>query len=607
MNIFKRVIAAIVVAGIAFPQGISFAEDKSSQISLPLGDLQSIDVKNLTRVSVTDPLIADIADATSDKLLVVAKKVGQTMIFLWDEQGKHNISVRVTGQDLNMLRNRFAHLLKEAKLTGIDLEANDAEGKVVVSGVLNKDQRARFEKIMVPYFDQIINLVKEEENEELIQIDMQITELSTTLDKALGFDWSAGSAGSPLALQYDETLPSLNGAKDWLKFGDFNRTTAIISTLNLFISQGKARELSRPRILVSSGKEASMNVGGEVPVSTVTNSSAAGGTQTQSVTFKQYGVTVAVTPVIRDGKIDVTMNLQVTDIDGSFPIRATTTSDIAYKTRTAQSQMTLNDRQTVVFAGLIRYTESETQKRVPFLSKVPVVGLLFRNTSKPSPDQGRELVITMTPSIMRKKEIAKDQMKLPTKAHKDFEREVEIVRGYERESFDGDDIETPAAGSSSVPVTAAASTSTGSASSKGNGTVPLSSSSITPGASATETAASSQPVKVGASVSPYVRAVQMKISQAINYPKAALHNNWEGTVKLRLRILKDGSLANAEVANTSGHEIFDQDALQTAKRIAPYDAFMTGMNDPDITISLPIVYSRVTAAQPDTQAVVAAY
>ena len=49
-----------------------------------------------------------------------------------------------------------------------------------------------------------------------------------------------------------------------------------------------------------------------------------------------------------------------------------------------------------------------------------------------------------------------------------------------------------------------------------------------------------------------------------------------GTVKLKLHILKDGSLDSEEVMESSGSDILDQDAIQAAKSAAPYDAFSDG-------------------------------
>ena len=541
------------------------AESKEQTLNLITGDLETIVTKNLTRVSVTDPEVADITDAKTDKALILAKKPGQTAVFLWDDDGKRGITIHVSNEELKTLKERVRNAIKEAEIKGVNIETNPMEGKVVLSGAISRADKAMLEKAMEPYTGNVINLTKEEVIEDLVQVDMQITELSATLDKKLGIDWTQ-------ALDYTESgIPMTGGSKNWFKFGQFNRTTAIVDTINLLINEGKARDLSRPRIMVSSGKEATINVGGQVPIkSTTTN--ATGGSSQENVTFKQYGVTLTVTPTVKGGKIDVVMNVQVSDIDKTFPVQASTTNDIAYKTRSAQTYLLLDDRQTVVFAGLIRYNDSEQVKGVPILGKLPVVGALFRNRSKNAPDEGKELVITLTPTIVRKKEYAADQVKMPTQALKDFEKEVDQKQGYAREPLAGTDNAVtmpPAAPKAADPA--------------------VKQPAAKPDVSS---CASGGPACRQAGLTPYVRSVQVKISQAITYPYEALQKSWQGTVKLKLRILRDGSLSEATVMDPSGHDIFDQDALNTAKIVAPFAAFPSDMSGEDLVVTVPVVYNQ---------------
>ena len=89
----------------------------------------------------------------------------------------------------------------------------------------------------------------------------------------------------------------------------------------------------------------------------------------------------------------------------------------------------------------------------------------------------------------------------------------------------------------------------------------------------------------------YVRELQKQIAQNVVYPKEAEQYGWEGTVSLGLLILRDGTLAYALVKESSGHEIFDEYALNTAKNIAPYGSFPSGTKLQELKISVPIIYS----------------
>lgn len=551
------------------------AEENLNNINIILGDVSNVRVEGLTRVSITDPDIADIADATENEVSIVARRMGHTMLFVWDSTGKKIFSVNVAGDDILKVRDRIEKLLKNAGITTINFDTNYVEGKVVLSGNVNKDQKTRLDKVIEPFSDQVINLSKEDEAQEIIQIDMQITEMSATLDRKLGFDWTNSSGGKQIT--FAETgLPTSGGANNWFKLGEFNRTTSIINTINLLVDQGKARTLSRPRILVTSGKEAIINVGGEVPIqSSITSPSS---TTTQSnVTFKQYGLTVSVTPTIKEDKIDVLMNLQVSDIDTTFPVAAVTSSDVAYKTRNAQTQIMLDDRQTVVMAGLIRYTDSNQEKSVPFLGKVPLIGMLFRNQTKAAPDEAKELVITLTPVILHHKKYATEQFKIPTKELNDFIDEAEKLNNYKNEPVDPE--------YNNEQVISPISKTIEPAKVKRVNVEVVQPKPILQ--KNTETKMQQEPIET---VQKYMQDIQVKISQNISYPYEALKNKWQGTVKLKLNILKDGTLISASIAQTSGKQVFDDDALSAAKIAAPYSPFSKDMQANDLNVTIPIVY-----------------
>jgi pilus assembly protein CpaC len=550
-------------------ENISQAND--DVIDMVTGDVETVPVNNLTRVSVTNPGIADISDVQNDKVSVVAKKAGGTVLFLWDAGGKRSIKVRVVNVDLSTMKARVQKLLDEANITGVSLEENLDEGKVVVSGSLSKEDRTRLESILQPYSENLLSLVKEEKNEDLIQVDMEIVEISTSFEKDLGILWSnsnistTGSSNSlsttPGLINENETLPSTNGNgkfKDFFKIGDFARTP-LQATINAFIQEGKARLISKPRLVVLNGKQASFLVGGEIPtINTTTN--ATGTSQTTNTSYTQYGVNVMVTPTIRKGKIDVLLNVDIRDIDAS---NSSTTAGDAFITRTATTDLFMDNKQTIVLAGLIKYTDNETVTRIPFLSNIPIVGEFFKNRSTPSPDTNTEMVIILTPTVLTEKKFADKQLVMPTPGERDSWKEINAK--YEHEPL-----------LSFWPVK--------------------------------ETHPKNQPAELPV-MTAYARMVQERISKAIFYPNAAVGGMaLVGTVKLKLHILKDGSLDSEEVVESSGNDILDQGAMQAAKIAAPYDAFMAGMDQEGMVFTIPIVYNKlISQDQASAEEVIASY
>jgi pilus assembly protein CpaC len=524
-NTFK-ICTALLFCAVAIPAirvDSAMVSDYSPQdIEMVVGDIQSVKVKNLTRLSITDPSIADISDAKGDEVLLMARRSGQTLLFLWDESGKRSIVIRVIEEDMSLVKARILALIKKAEIPGLTLEENNYEGRVVITGEIEEDDQAKLDKILTPFDDKIINLTKQKVINDQIQIDMQITELNASDTRGLGFNWYNDSSQSAFKLLYQESnLNSQGNFADLFKIGEFNRTTAMLASVNAFVTEGKARVLSKPRLIVVSGKEASFLVGGQIPFQSTTLSTS-GGQQTTETVFKDYGVNMTITPTIKNGKIEVDLNVEVSDPDGSISGNST-----AFTTRTATTHLNLADGQTIVLAGLIKKNKSQEVKRLPFISKIPVVGLLFR--AKSTGDKDTELVISLTPTIL--KSLVEAQI--------------------------------AAASAPAVP--------------KAQAVVP-----------AVNYASSSDPHD-------YAQALQKKISSAINYPYEAKENGWEGTVKISLRILKDGTLAEATIRQSSGYNTFDQDALNTAKVLAPYPAFSSDMDMDELVVVVPIVYSQKTS------------
>jgi pilus assembly protein CpaC len=500
----------------------------TEEVHMVKGEVVALTVYTLTRISVTDPSIADIVNADDKEVTLVGSEVGQTELFVWDEHGKRSIKVYVLTRDLKTTKNRLEKLIKSADIgKNIVVEVNEKEGKVVIFGEVAEKNRDQLEKILQPFQDDVMNLVKDEEQTDLVQIDIQISELTTTLSKSLGFEWTTGTTSS-FSPSYSETLPVFDGSVgDFFKIGDFARTNKILATVSALIEQGKGRILSKPRLVVVSGEEASFLVGGEIPIRTTTST----GTATQeNVEFKEYGIGMTVTPTIkRENKIDTELNIEISDVDAANAVG----DDVAFSTRTAQTRLYLDDNQTIVLAGLIKHNESENLKKVPFVGDIPVLGLLFRKKSTPAANTDTEVVISLTPHILtdRKAELAKERA---------WENQEAAV-GKE----DGKVSQTTIPYYSGVP----------------------------------------------REMTEYVQAVQQRISQAIAYPAEAKTHSWEGTVRLGMLILRDGTLAFSLIKESSGYEVFDESALSTAKNSAPYASFPADTDLQEINVTIPIVYS----------------
>lgn len=528
-------IALIATNADAIDDGMLIDSMENDEINMIIGELVAVRVYSMTRVSIADPTIVDIVDADDVSLLLISRSMGKTALFIWDENGKRTIMVNVLTQNLDFVQKRIEKLLESAQIDTINLEINGKEGKVIITGYVNEDRRSQFDKIVAPFSEEIINLSEEEDQASLIQIDMQIAELNTTVSRNIGISWASqgtGDASPTLVFNYAEALPSFDGSPgDWFKIGDFTRQNGLQSIINALIEEGKGRVLSRPKLVVKSGEQAAFLVGGEIPIRTTTASSS--GQVQENVTFKSYGVSMNITPkIVRNNKIDIRLNIEVSDVDASVQVG----DDVGFTSRNAETSLLLDDGQNVLLAGLIKHNDSETIRKVPFLSSIPLLGTIFTNRSNPVPELDQELVITLVPTILT----SQKNLGAPRQEYID-----DMFGVKEPIMEEGMDEQPPAVDLSNIPKEMAS----------------------------------------------YVQGLQEKIMGSIAYPSEAQEYGWQGIVKMELLILSDGTLAYALVEESSGYETFDVTALDAAKELAPYEKFPADTELQEISVTIPVVFN----------------
>lgn len=165
--------------------------------------------------------------------------------------------------------------------------------------------------------------------------------------------------------------------------------------LNTLASESKLRVLSSPQVMVIDNQEAEIRVGTQQPVLTSTTITD-GGNTVQSIQYKDTGVILTVRPQINVGGL-VMMDLkqEVTDV-GQVD---TATGQRAFQQRSVSSRVAIQSGQTIVLGGLIRDREDNSQRGVPGLYKLPVVGPLFGSESALA--DRTELIVLITPRVLQ--------------------------------------------------------------------------------------------------------------------------------------------------------------------------------------------------------------
>lgn len=88
----------------------------------------------------------------------------------------------------------------------------------------------------------------------------------------------------------------------------------------------------------------------------------------------------------------------------------------------------------------------------------------------------------------------------------------------------------------------------------------------------------------------YALQVQDRLAKAVRYPQREKELAIEGRVNLRMHLFSDGTLGKVLVAQSSGIQALDSEALKAAETQSPYPAFPTGLAEKDIWLDMPVIF-----------------
>ncbi|MEQ3640284.1 MAG: type IV pilus secretin PilQ family protein [Alteromonas sp.] len=164
--------------------------------------------------------------------------------------------------------------------------------------------------------------------------------------------------------------------------------------LSALESESKGEIIASPRITVANQHEAYIEQGTEIPFVQATSSGAT------AVEFKKAVLSLKVTPHITpDNRI--ILDLVVTQDTRGETVSTSTGDAVAIDTQEIQTQVLVENGETIVLGGIFQQTSSDGVNKVPLFGDLPVLGALFRNTTELQ--QKRELLIFVTPKIITEK------------------------------------------------------------------------------------------------------------------------------------------------------------------------------------------------------------
>jgi pilus assembly protein CpaC len=435
-----RLAAATTIAASLFFQGTPAT---AQELIRPSGTPIAIDVSKGVLISldhpadtvfVADPTIADVQIKSPKLIYLYGKEPGDTSLYAVDGDQKVMLSRPVSvSRDIAPLQAALSRLQP-----GSGVHVSSVDKSLVLTGNVSSAAAAEEVKHLAGGFvsddKQLVDRVTVDRPYQ-VNLRVRIAEVSRTVTKELGINWetatrpgdfvfglatgnpvlglSSGSSGGQTPIAAPIAAPTslfANGQSigffnrnaglggtttDSVSLGFNNGRNLVDSVIDALDQNGLVTILAEPNLTAMSGETASFLAGGEFPI--IIPGGSLGQTTVQ---FKQYGVSLAFTPVVlADGRITMRVRPEVSELSNAGAVQITGTNIPGITTRRTETSIELGSGQSFAIGGLLQNNNSDTINKVPGLGDLPVLGPLFRSTQFQHNES--ELVIIVTPYLVR--------------------------------------------------------------------------------------------------------------------------------------------------------------------------------------------------------------
>ena len=397
----------------------------ATPLSVNLNESKYIESPNITRLAVGNPEIADVQLLSHNDYLLVGKKAGSTSLIVWTNGQRKEYSVYVSSEDQGT-----AQAIQQA-IGYPDVKVQMIKDKILLRGKVKNqyehDMAVRMAQLylgegnsssssssgdvgnsglstnLYAHSDSVLDML-EMEHPSQIRLEALIIEINSDDTKNLGIQyWSQNPSdynGS------NEKESGINIGTAGLFYGgqDFkvsrshggwlgNHISNVNATLQALINTGKARILSRPSITTMSGQQASILIGGRIPVPI------SDGNNNISVDWREYGVNLQIQPTVdNEDRITSNVHAEISTLDNGHAVKIGSYSIPALASREANAIVNVHSGMTMAIGGLLNSEDSKSVSKFPLLGDLPIIGQFFRHTS--TTRDKRELMILITPTLV---------------------------------------------------------------------------------------------------------------------------------------------------------------------------------------------------------------
>ena len=388
------------------------------EITLKVGEGELLQYPDLaSRISVSDPNIADAVVISPHEVVLNGKSAGATTVMVWhgDNVSRYEVNVQ---PDLSEIQKQL-----RATLPNEQIQVSSTKDAILLTGVVTDPEVSkRAADIASIHAKTVVNLLQAPpasirqvmlevkfasvDRTALNEFAVNLFSVNSTLNGAS----STQTTATPLQGQLQ--LTPIPGGEP--KLG--SQTVNISNLLNLYafrpdINLGATIQalqqrnllqiLAEPDLITVSGKEASFLAGGEFPYPVLTTTPATGtAAPIITVQFRKFGVQLNFTPTVDTSEmIHLKVKPEVSSLDFSNALQIAGFLIPAISTRQAETEVDLREGESFAIAGLLDNRVTQQLAKVPFLGDVPILGQLFR--SRQTTKTNTELLVVITPRFVK--------------------------------------------------------------------------------------------------------------------------------------------------------------------------------------------------------------
>ncbi|HUP35917.1 MAG TPA: type II and III secretion system protein family protein [Candidatus Limnocylindria bacterium] len=391
-----RVSASLLAATLLLFAGAHFpapgAEPGLIRLDVTIGKSQVLNLQEaFTRVSVTNPAIADVFVVTPNQILINGKAVGTTSLVAFYPTKTVFFDV-IVQSDLALLTERLKQVAPRDQI-----QVHPAQDAIILEGNVSSERTiagiVEVASVFAPKGKVVSLLSLTDVKPQQVMLQVHVAEIARAALKELGFSaralgqtfQGATTPGNPFSLALGAVGPVVaNGV-----FGQSSPDFGLAGS-NIFLSSASRdyagvvraltdrnvlRTLAKPNLVTQSGKEAKFLSGGEFPypISQDNNSI--------TVQFKEFGVGLVFLPVVQDGEnINIKIRPEVSSLDFSQGLVSAGFNIPVIRKNEASTTINLKDGESFAIAGLINNEVRQAVAKIPILGDIPILGALFRST-----------------------------------------------------------------------------------------------------------------------------------------------------------------------------------------------------------------------------------